>query len=207
MPRRRRYWERQACYHITHRCHERRFLLRYAKYRDMYRQYLFEMAQRFNVRILGWTITSNHIHLLITTGLRGSPCISQALQFLHGEVAQHYNLQRKREGSFWTNRFHATKIQNGNHLRRCLLYIDMNMIRAGVVSDPRDWSHGSCHEIHSGRQRYLTVARDTLLNRREMTDWDYFLNWYQMHHGVRYFIKIRFNLIFCSFFITGSDTL
>ena len=32
MPRRRRYWIRNGCYHLTHRCHERKFLFRFAKY-------------------------------------------------------------------------------------------------------------------------------------------------------------------------------
>ena len=35
MPRRRRDWERQACYHITHRCHNREFRFRFEKYRRM----------------------------------------------------------------------------------------------------------------------------------------------------------------------------
>lgn len=39
MPRRRRHWANHACYHVTHRCHERQFLFKFAKYRDMYRQW------------------------------------------------------------------------------------------------------------------------------------------------------------------------
>ena len=66
MPRRRRGWIDNACYHITHRCHEREFLFKFSKYRDIYINQLFETKQRFNVDILNYIVTSNHVHLLVT---------------------------------------------------------------------------------------------------------------------------------------------
>ena len=178
MPRRRRYWDHHACYHITHRCHEHRYLFRFAKYRDMYRKYLFQASRRFNVSVLSYVVTSNHIHVLIATGDRGYPEVSEALQYVHGEVAQHYNLAKDREGSFWANRFHATWIQEGVHLRRCLFYIDMNMVRVGVVDRPAEWRHSSGHELAGSRQRYRIVDRERLLERLELPDWDAYNDWY-----------------------------
>jgi putative transposase len=179
MPRRRRYWGNHACYHITHRCHERRYLFKFAKYRDMYRQYLFEATQRFNVSVLAYVVTSNHVHVLIATGDRGRPLVSEALQYVHGEMGQHYNIARKREGSFWSNRFHATWGETGAHLRRCLFYIDMNMVRAGVVEHPAAWRHGSAHELASPRHRYRVVDRSRLLERLGFPDWQAYMQWYE----------------------------
>ena len=60
MPRYKRDWRNFACYHITHRCHERKFLLKFAKYRDLYIKYLFEIQKRFNdLKILNFVVTSN----------------------------------------------------------------------------------------------------------------------------------------------------
>jgi REP-associated tyrosine transposase len=42
MPRKRRGWQPGACYHITHRCHNREFLFHYAKYRNFYTRTLFK---------------------------------------------------------------------------------------------------------------------------------------------------------------------
>ena len=179
MPRRRRHWERQACYHITHRCHNREFRFRFGKYRRMYRQYLFEATKRFNVRVLSWMVTSNHTHLLLTSGDRGTPQISEALQFVHGEIGQHYNLARRCDGSFWSNRFHATRIQSGAHLGRCLFYIDLNMVRAGAVDHPSEWIYGTWPETFGLRQRYRIVNRPTLLNRLQMGNWEAFTRWYK----------------------------
>ena len=52
MPRPRRGWVDHACYHITHRCHERKFLLKFAKHRDQYLDLLQETNKRFKVDIL-----------------------------------------------------------------------------------------------------------------------------------------------------------
>ncbi|MDT8390858.1 MAG: transposase [Lentisphaeria bacterium] len=178
MPRRRRCWVNHATYHITHRCHERRFLLKFAKYRDMYRRYLFEATRRFNISVLAYVVTSNHVHLLIATGDRGRPRVSEALQYIHGEMGQHYNLRRHREGAFWSNRFHATRIESGVHLQRCLFYIDMNMVRAGVVRHPAEWPHGSAFELASDRLRYRVIDRAKLIGRLGFDDWDEFRQWY-----------------------------
>jgi len=163
----------------TRRCHNREFRFRFEKYRRLYRQYLFEATKRFNVRVISWMVTSNHTHLLVTSGERGAPQISEALQFVHGEIAQHYNLARRCDGSFWSNRFHSTRIQSGSHLGRCLFYIDLNMVRAGVVKHPSQWPYGTWPELFGERQRYRIVNCAALLNRLEMENLESFARWYR----------------------------
>ncbi|MFP4029016.1 MAG: hypothetical protein ACLFWL_14595 [Candidatus Brocadiia bacterium] len=50
-------------YHLTHRCHDREFLLRFQRDRDTYRKWLREGIARHGVAVLGQCITSNHVHL------------------------------------------------------------------------------------------------------------------------------------------------
>ena len=114
MPRPRRGWVDHTCYHITHRCHERKFLLKFAKHREHYVDQLRETNKRFKIDILDYIVTSNHVHLLVWA--RKSERISEAIQFLQGTFGQAYNREKKREGAFWRGRFHATAIQDGSHL-------------------------------------------------------------------------------------------
>ena len=51
--------------HITHRCHKREFLLKFARDRHWWRQWLFEAKKRYDLVILNYTVTSNHVHLLV----------------------------------------------------------------------------------------------------------------------------------------------
>lgn len=176
MPRRKRCWVDRACYHVTHRCHERRFLLKFAKHRKIYLQKLFQVTRRFNVDVLDYMVTSNHVHLLLTA--RHGEDISAALQFLHGGIAQKFNILKEREGSFWTNRFFSTRIQSGEHLRSCLFYIDLNMVRAGAVKHPSEWEHCSWREFHGIRRRYRIVNMQILLKYLGVGDMGSFRKWY-----------------------------
>ncbi len=64
MPRVNRYYLPGYVWHITHRCHKREFLLKFACDRRRWLQWLWEAKKRFGVSILNYAVTSNHIHLI-----------------------------------------------------------------------------------------------------------------------------------------------
>ena len=62
-------------------------------------------------------------------------------------------LKRKsRKGAYWEDRYHATAIEADKHLLQCLVYIDLNMVRAGVVDHPSEWGFCGYNEIVAPRQ-------------------------------------------------------
>ena len=75
---------------------------------------------------------------------------------------QSYNRRKRRGGAFWENQYHATAIETGEHLARCLVYVDLNMVRAGVVDHPREWEVGGYHEIQRSPTRFRIVERAAL---------------------------------------------
>jgi len=88
-------------------------------------QWLFEARKRNGLSILNFMVTSNHIHLLVVDN--ESDAISKSIQLIAGRTAQAFNRRKGRNGAFWEDRYHATAIESGEHLLRCLVYIDMNM--------------------------------------------------------------------------------
>ena len=52
-------------WHITHRCHKREFLLKFQKDRNTWLKWLFQAKKRYGLKVLNYTVTSNHIHLLV----------------------------------------------------------------------------------------------------------------------------------------------
>ncbi len=176
MPRRTRGWLDNACYHITHRCHNREFLFRYKKYRWFYLRQLFEMSKRYKIDILDYIVTSNHVHLLLSSG-KGKR-ISEGLCYLHGRMGQFYNMETNKSGSFWSGRFHSTLIQDGKHLGECLFYIDLNMVRAGVVRHPMEWDASGCNEFYRPKQRYRIINTNRLLEVLAMPDIGSFRKWH-----------------------------
>lgn len=177
MPRGKRNILGNRSYHITHRCYNRDFRFKHAIDRDSYQLRLFETKQKYDIHILDYMITGNHVHLLLWS--EDPQEVSEAMRFLQGSAAQDYNRRKKRSGAFWTGRFHTTLIQNGSHLSRCLFYIGLNMVRAGVIKHPKEWKWSGFNEHMGLKKRYLIIERASLLNCMEYhTDAKSFQEWY-----------------------------
>jgi putative transposase len=148
-------------YHITHRCHKREFLLKYAKDRHRWLQWLFKAKKRYGLVILNYAVTSNHIHLLAYDS-SDQDVIPKSMQLVAGRTGQEYNIRKRRKGAFWEDRYHATIIEGGEHLLRCIVYIDMNMVRARVVEHPAQWVHGGYKEIQAPRRKCILIDYERL---------------------------------------------
>jgi hypothetical protein len=86
------------------------------------------------------------------------------MQLVAGRTGQEYNQRKKRKGAFWEDRYHATAVETNEHLIQCLVYIDLNMVRAGVVSHPSEWNESGFKEIQEPRQRYSLIDHRCLMN-------------------------------------------
>ncbi|MFO8154287.1 transposase [Thioalkalivibrio sp.] len=160
MPRASRHFLPGHIWHITHRCHERAFLLRYARDRRFWRARLYEARRRHGLCALNYVVTRNHVHLLVRD--RGVGEIARSIQLIAGQTGQSFNRRKRRKGAFWEDRYHATAVESGEHLARCLVYIDLNMVRAGAVSHPREWESGGYREIQSPPRRYQVLDLEAL---------------------------------------------
>ena len=110
---------------------------------------------RFGLSVLDYIVTSNHVHLLVKD--TGPNVIADSMQLIAGRVGQEYNQRKARHGAFWEDRYHATAIEADEHLHRCLVYIDLNMVRAGVVGRPSNWAHSGYREIQNPPKQYAII--------------------------------------------------
>ncbi len=155
MPRASRHYLPKHVWHITHRCHKKEFLLKFACDRRRWMYWLYEARRRFRLCVLNYMVTSNHVHLLVRD--RGESEVSKSIQLVAGRTAQEYNERKGRKGAFWEDRYHATAVDTEEHLARCLVYIDLNMVRAGVVTDPQHWPASGYRETLHPPKRYRIV--------------------------------------------------
>ncbi len=72
------------------------------------------------------------------------------------------NRRKRRRGAYWEDCYHATAVDTEEYLARCLTYIDLNMVRAGVVAHPREWREAGYGEIQRPRERYRIIDRVAL---------------------------------------------
>ncbi len=127
-----------------------------------WRHWLFEAKKRYGLCVLNYIATSNHIHMLVVD--TGEDVIPQSLQLIAGRTAQEYNIRKKRKGAFWEDRYHATAVQTDEHLAKCIVYIDLNMVRAGVVRHPSACVISGYNEIQTPPKRYSIINRQALNN-------------------------------------------
>ena len=72
----------------------------------------------------------SRFHLLVVD--TEEDVIAKSLQLVAGRTAQECNQRKNRKGDFWEDRYHATAVETDEHLAKCTVYIDLNMVRAGA---------------------------------------------------------------------------
>jgi len=107
--------------------------LKFVRDRKKWISWLYEAKKRFGLVVFNYTVTSNHIHLLVRD--TGQEVIPKSMQLIAGKVAQQYNHRKKRKGAFWEDRYHATAVDTGEHWSRCLVYTDMNNIEETNIKE------------------------------------------------------------------------
>ncbi len=178
MPRANRFQQPGMICHLTHRCHNGSFLFRFARDRAEYRERLRLASQKYRVSIINYAITSNHIHAIAIESREEG--ISRMMQMLEGDFGIIYNQRKHRRGAFWGDRYHCTMVEEGEHLWNCVRYVDLNMVRAGVVSHPRDWQCCGYQELVGLKSRYRLLDIKLLLELLGRPDLDIFREEYRL---------------------------
>ena len=87
MARAHRYYIPGHIWHLTHRCHKKEFLLKFSKDRKRWLELLFEAKKRYGLNVLNYTITSNHVHLIVFDD-SGKDVIPRSMQLIAGRTAR-----------------------------------------------------------------------------------------------------------------------
>lgn len=116
---------------------------------------LTENAKKFGVQVHAYVLMTNHFHLLATPATaEGLP---QMMQAVGRSYVRYFNDAQGRSGTLWEGRYKSTLVQTDRYLLACMAYIDLNPVRAGLVSDPRDYAWSSyCHYIGQRADKLVT---------------------------------------------------
>jgi putative transposase len=79
------------------------------------------------------------------------------MQLVAGRTEQEFNQRKNCKGAYWEDRYHATAVETGQHLVQCLVYLDLNMVRAGAVTHPCEWPFCRYNEIQEPKDRYALI--------------------------------------------------
>ena len=111
-----------------------------------YRFYLEKLqfaCKKHGCEVHAYVLMTNHVHMLMTPHAEQS--LSKTLQMVGRYYVQYYNYCCQRTGTLWEGRYKATLIDTEAYLLTCMRYIELNPVRAGMVSHPSEYPWSSYH--------------------------------------------------------------
>jgi REP element-mobilizing transposase RayT len=85
--------------------------------------------------------------------------LSEFIKEIKQSFSRYYNKLHDRKGFFWGERFKSVIVENGETLVNCLAYIDLNPVRAGIVTKPENyrWSSLGYHVQTGNKDGFLSL--------------------------------------------------
>jgi hypothetical protein len=81
--------------------------------------------------------------------------VSELMRNIQSAFARWYNQTYDRRGRFWGGRFKSVFLQDSNAVLDCMLYVDLNPVRAGLVERPEEWKGSSVYLREIGQGDWL----------------------------------------------------
>ena len=116
---------------------------------------LAEHASSCKVALHAYVLMDNHFHLLATPETQDG--LPQLMQAVGRSYVRYFNNRYGRSGTLWEGRYKSTLIETERYLLACMVYIDLNPVRAGMVAEPAQYpwsSHRHC--IGQGVDKLVT---------------------------------------------------
>lgn len=144
MPRQPRYLVPDIPQHVIQRGVNRQAVFFDEGDYQLYLATLFDAAEQFGCQIHAFALMTNHTHLLVTP--MAERAIPQVIQAIGRSYVQAINKKHDRTGTLWEGRYRASPVQDDLYFLTCQRYIELNPVRAGMVSDPAEYRFSSyCH--------------------------------------------------------------
>ncbi|MDL2355310.1 MAG: transposase [Pseudomonadota bacterium] len=107
-------------------------------------------------QVHAYVLMSNHVHLLVSPSDEHGPAM--LMKSLGERYVQYVNRRYARTGTLWEGRYHSCLVQCERYLMVCHRYIELNPVRARLVSEPAGYPWSSYqHNAHGRENRTVTA--------------------------------------------------
>lgn len=155
MPRQPRYFLPGFPQHVIQRGNNRQPTFRSNEDFVFYKRHLIECARDHHCKIHAYVLMTNHVHLVVTP--ETATGISKLMQALGRRYVYYFNKAYGRTGTLWEGRYKACLVDTDGYLISCCRYVELNPVRAGIVTNPSNYSHSSYrHNAGLGTDSLIT---------------------------------------------------
>jgi putative transposase len=142
MPRTARLVLPQYPHHVVQRGHNRQGVFAADGDYERYLATLAELKAKFDIKVYAWCLMTNHVHLLLEPS--DGAGLGLLMKRLAGRQTRYRNRVEQRSGTLWEGRYKSSVVQNDRHLLACCRYIELNPVRARMVTAPEEYPWSSC---------------------------------------------------------------
>ncbi|MDQ0254478.1 REP element-mobilizing transposase RayT [Evansella vedderi] len=147
MPRKAREKSRSGIYHVIIRGANRQEIFHDEEDSRRFLETLLKYKKVSGLKIYGWCLMSNHVHLLLKEGNEG---IDVTMKRLGVSFVFYYNWKYLTTGHLFQDRFRSEKVETEKYLLTVARYIHQNPLKAGLVKKVNDWKWSSCSGYYGG---------------------------------------------------------
>lgn len=122
-----------ALHHVTLRCNNREFLFTESSF-ALFHDILQEARRKFHLALYNYCLMTNHLHLFFRVA--GADTLSKAMHWIANTFSRRFNKASGRHGHLWEGRFRSTLVEAASYFYRCMAYLDLNPVRAGMAPTP-----------------------------------------------------------------------
>jgi putative transposase len=141
-------------YHLIQRGNNRQAIFDGDAARKHMLHLLTEASREHKVAVHSYVLMDNHLHLLLTPSTaEGMPAMMQQVGRTY---VRHFNDRVGRSGTLFEGRYRSALVQTERYLLACMVYIDLNPVRAGLCAHPKDF-------LWSSYAHYAGVHADKLI--------------------------------------------
>ena len=150
MPRLAREKSKSGIYHIIIRGANRQEIFHSEQDCLKFLETLERYKRETKIKVLGWCLMNNHIHLLIEEGKEE---LAITMKRIGVSFVWYYNCNYSTTGHLFQDRYRSEKVESDEYLMTVIRYIHQNPVKAGLVKMPIDWKWSSCQGYY-GKKSY-----------------------------------------------------
>ena len=127
----------------------------------LYLLHLRELARMHGCKVHAFCLMTNHVHLLMTPSTPEG--VSVLMRNLGQRYVQYVNRTYARTGTLWEGRFRSCVAESARYVLACYRYIELNPVRAGLVSEPKNYAWSSYRANAEGADDRLSAPHPEFL--------------------------------------------
>jgi putative transposase len=147
MPRPRRLQITGTPHHVIQRGVNRTDLFRSDADFECFLTIFHAAAVKYQTAVHTYVLMTNHVHFLVTPQVEDG--LSNTMKNVGETYVRYFNRRYERTGGLFDGRYRSLVIDSDAYWLTCMRYVELNPVRAGIVSGPEDyrWSSYGFHAL------------------------------------------------------------